>query len=154
MVVVEHAVRLVAAPYVGGHGYRSSVTMTRQALLAREGAAPQPAMREEVPDFVEEELRRWIFRTASLDRDEAKHALIRLGLKLPASYRRRYLQELEEARAEQARLDAKWQAERDAQNATESVTSWHPSRQGDSPARRLARTRFLAEEPTWPSRGT
>jgi hypothetical protein len=119
----------------------------RQPLSAREGTAPQPAMREGVPGFVEEELRRWILQVASLDPDEAKHALIRLGLKLPVSYRRRYAQELEEARAQQARLDAKWQAERAARpETTGSVTSWppEPSRQfAPSPVGPYAR--FLAE---------
>lgn len=90
VVMMEHTAAVIVTEYVSGRGYRSSVTVTRQPLSAREGSAPQRAMREGVPDFVEEELRRWIFRTACLDPDEAKHALIRLGLKLPASYRRRY----------------------------------------------------------------
>ena len=113
----------------------------------REGAGPDPSLREGVPEFVEEELRRWILRTASLDRDEAKHALIRHGLKLPAAHRRRYAKELREARAEQVRLDAEWEAKRKArQQTTGSAPSWYPE-----PGRRFAATpadpyaRFLAE---------
>ena len=119
----------------------------RLPLSGREGAAHQPALREGVPEFVEEELRWWIFRTASLDPDETKHALIRLGLKLPDSYRRRYVRELEEARAQQARLDAQWQAQRDARPKTpESALASYsePSRPFvSSPADPYAR--FLAE---------
>jgi hypothetical protein len=125
----------------------SFMARIRLPLSVREGTALQPALRERVPEFVEEELRRWIFQTASLDPDEAKHALIRLGLKLPASYRHRYARELEEARVEQARLDAEWQAQRDAQpKTTESVPSWRPEPRRSfvaSPADPHAR--FLAE---------
>lgn len=105
------------------------MTSIRLPLSVREGSSDQPALREGVPDFVEEELRRWIFKTASRSPDQAKHALIRLGLTLPAEYRRGYAQELEETRAEQARLDVEheaavrvWKAKRDTQDTQRAVT--------------------------------
>ena len=121
--------------------------MMRPSLSVRQDAGPDLSLREGVPEFVEEELRRWILRTASLDRDEARHALIRHGLKLPAAYRQRYAKELREARAEQVQLDAEWEAKRKArQQTTGSAQSWYPES-----GRRFAATpadpyaRFLAE---------
>jgi hypothetical protein len=72
----------------------------RLPLSVRDGTSEQPVLREGVPGFVEEELRRWIFKTASESPDQAKHSLTRLGLALPAEYRRRYAQELDETRVE------------------------------------------------------
>jgi hypothetical protein len=104
------------------------MTSLRLPLSVREGTSDQPALREGVPGFVEEELRGWIFRTASQAPDQAKHALIRLGLTLPAEYRRRYAQELDETRAEQARLDAEHEA---------AMLAWQ-TRQGTQGTQRTA----------------
>ena len=115
----------------------------RLPLSVREGTSDQPALREGVPGFVEGELRGWIFRTASLDRGQAKHALIRLGLTLPADYRRQYNQELDEARAEQARLDDEheaamlvWQARQEKQGTQGSATLMSAL----APTKRIARS--------------
>jgi hypothetical protein len=132
------------------------MTSPRLPLSVREGTSDQPALREGVPGFVEGEVRGWIFTTASLDRGQARHALIRLGLSLPAEYRLRYAQELDEARAEQSRLDEEyevavldWQARRDAQDAqvtpgvTMLMSAMAPTKQiARSPADPYAR--FLA----------
>ena len=54
-------------------------------LSAREGAELDPVLCEGVPECAEEALRGWILQTASLDQNEARHVLIRLGLTLPTS---------------------------------------------------------------------
>jgi hypothetical protein len=125
------------------------MTINRQSLTVREGMAPHPALREGVPEFVQAALRQWIFQTASLSQEAAKHALIRFGLKLPSSYRRRYAQELEEVRAEQARLDAEWQTVVEARRKLEASKS--VSRFSRKPRRKISPSpadpyaRFLAE---------
>jgi hypothetical protein len=114
----------------------------RMPLSARDGIALEPALREGVPEFAEEAIRQWIFETAGLDENEARHSLIRLGLTLPASYRRRYARELEEAEEEQARLDAEWKARQQArQEAQSKATATVPSLYSE-PRRQLA---------TWPT---
>ena len=108
-----------------------------------------PAAREGVPAFLEPALRSWIFETASLDPDEAEHALIRLGLVLPESYWQRYERELKAAEAEQARLDAQRKAKLDGRPKPQPgttaylVPSYEPRQFTPSPPDPHAR--FLAE---------
>jgi hypothetical protein len=123
------------------------MTSIRLPLSVREGTSDQPALREGVPGFVEEELRLWIFKTASQAPDQAKHALIRLGLTLPVEYRRRYAQELEETRVEQASLDAEheaamraWQARQDTQRAADGSSSPTILVSAMVPVKRIARS--------------
>jgi hypothetical protein len=112
----------------------------RMPLSVRDGTALEPALREGVPEFAEEAIRQWIFETASLEEDEARHSLIRLGLTLPAAYRRRHARELEEAEEEQARLDAEWKAQQQARQEAQSkatATTTVPSLYSE-PRRQLA----------------
>jgi hypothetical protein len=130
----------------------SFMTTPRLPLSVREGTSSQPALREGVPEFVEAEVRQWIFATASQHPDQAKHALIRLGLTLPVEYRRRYAQELDETRAEQTRLDAEHEAAMRAWQARQGTQGTQKAA-GASPlilASAMAPARRIASSPSDP----
>ena len=92
----------------------------REPLAVREGAGVLP-LQEGVPASVVPALRLWIFNTAKSDSEEAEHALIRLNLVLPQSYRQRYQQELVEYWAKQAELNKQWEARQTAAKARQTV---------------------------------
>ncbi|MFI8964994.1 hypothetical protein ACIGO8_23100 [Streptomyces sp. NPDC053493] len=64
-----------------------------------------------MPASLEPALRAWILETAALDPAEAQHVMVRLDLVLPQVDWDRYERELRRLEREQARLDARWEAE-------------------------------------------
>ncbi|WP_250304210.1 hypothetical protein OG204_10145 [Streptomyces sp. NBC_01387] len=84
---------------------------SRHRLSVRMGTAPVPALVEGMPPSLEPALRSWIQETAALKPDEAHHAMVRLDLVLPQADWDRYERELRKCEREQARLDARWEAE-------------------------------------------
>ncbi|NEA24574.1 hypothetical protein [Actinomadura bangladeshensis] len=117
------------------------MTVSREPLAAREGQGR--TLREGIPSSLEPSLRKWIESTADLDATEAEHALIRLDLMLPDSYRQRYQRELRQQRARQAELDA----QRDARLAEIRARS---SAAAETPTAALYVPRQFAAAPTSP----
>ncbi len=75
------------------------------------GSAPVPALVEGMPESLEPALRAWIQDTADHSPREAQHVMVRLDLVLPQAYADAYERELRKRDREQARLDARWEAE-------------------------------------------
>lgn len=75
------------------------------------GMVPVPALMEGMPASLEPALRAWIQETAAQDPVEAHHVMVRLDLVLPQADWDRYERELRACEVEQARLDARWEAE-------------------------------------------
>ncbi|MFC8491842.1 hypothetical protein ACFUJU_13770 [Streptomyces sp. NPDC057235] len=84
---------------------------SRHPLSVRMGTAPVPALMEGMPASLEPALRAWIQETAALNPAEAQHVMVRLDLVLPQVDWDRYERELRRHDREQARLDARWEAE-------------------------------------------
>ncbi|MFF5502005.1 hypothetical protein [Streptomyces roseolus] len=73
-----------------------------------------PALVEGVPESLEPALRTWIEQTAARNPGEAPHVMVRLDLVLPQAEVDAYVRDLRRRDREQARLDARWEAEQAA----------------------------------------